>query len=191
MPQMIILQGDRLKGRKSPVIWVEYLPEGSKIGYMVPWLGDGLEIEELCDLLGELVEKYHPGLGQKAFEAAREQLETRDYAEQWAKMKAQQAAYKRWGGHPPAAVLQPDETDPKAAWNLVVPQNEGLGELLVYKVDPRFTKDLPRPEEGKNAYRDNFGFKAIPSKQEAVRRRWNRARSQALFRGMKERRVEW
>ena len=189
MPEMVILGSDGLKGRKSPIIWVEYLPEGKDVGYMVPWVGDGLELEEICDLLGELVERHLPGHGQKAFEAAREQLETRDYAAEWLSIQAKIAAYRRWGGHPPAAVLMPDESDPKAPWNLVLPQHEGLGDIHVVKVKLEATQDLPRPEEGKNAYRDSFGWKAIPSKQETQRRRWDRAFAQAQIRGMQERRV--
>jgi hypothetical protein len=189
MSEMVILNGNRMKGRTAPVVYVEYLPEGADIGYMVPWIGGDYEIEEMCDLLAEMVEHHAPGHGQRAFEAARQQLETVDFQKEWMKVKRQQAAYRRWGGHPPAAVMIPDEVDPKAPWSLIVPEHDGLGDIKVYRVRPEITKDIPHPEEGRNAVRGEFGWIAKPTERQVQRARWNRGLMKARMRGMEERRV--
>lgn len=186
MGEAVILGAERLGGR-APKAWAWY--EHGNVSYVVPWIGDIEDIEELAELLAELVERHVPGHGERAFKAAIEQLQSTDFVGEYLKMERQIKAFQRWGGHPPAAVLQPDELDPKAPWNLVVPTEDGLGPIQVWKVKPEVTRELPRPQEGVNAYRDEWGWKAIPPKQEVERRRRNRAHLDAIYRGLRERRV--
>lgn len=185
----IILGAERLNGR-APIAWVYYEPPDPTIKqYIVPWIGPVEDPEELADLLAEGVERRWPGHGEIAFKAALEQLGSTDFVKEWLDLKKKVAAYKRWGGQPPAAVMMPDESDPKAPWKLVVPQNEGLGPLHIMKVRPEVTRDFPRPEEGVNAYRDEFGWKAKPPQRTVEERRWERGRLAAKLRGLRERRI--
>lgn len=187
MPDLIILQGDRLKGQKTAYRWVEYWPNDN-LGFLVPDVDNTLELEEICDLLAERVEMDYPGQGIKAYEAAREQLATKDFQAEWVKLQAQIAAYKRWGGPPPAAVLIPDPIDRKS-WQLVVPLDMGLGPIEVFKVRPEVVRELPYPEQGRTAYRDEFGWKAIPPRQAVERSRLQKKVLQAKLRHLGERRV--
>jgi len=176
------------KGKHAPVRWVQYMVTSTK-GFMVPDISGTLDIEEMLDLLAERVEMDYPGQGDKAWEEGRRQLEETDFAAEWLELNRKIAAYKRWGGHPPKAVFMPDEIDP-SQWNVVLPQDDGLGEIMVGKVDKKHTKDWVRPQEGENAYRDEFGWKAIPPEQTRARRRLEKKVVQQRLRDLGERTVQ-
>lgn len=146
--------------------------------YLVPGLG-GIELEEIACLLAERVLRDHGHTeAMRAFESAKIQLLTRDYNGEWAELQRKIRVHKRWGGTVPTAVLVPDEVDPRQ-WQLVMPDKNGTA--YAYSVKE---KDIgvPPPQEGLNARRGAEGWEAMPTPEETVRRRLQRARVKAVNR---------
>jgi hypothetical protein len=188
MPEMTILMKKGADASKAKR-WVQWLPEGAAVGFMVPDIGMTLETEEICELLAELVEKYHgTEEANKAFTSAREQLETTDYAAEWAKIQMDIYKYRKWGGPVPEAVFFPDTTNPKEWLGLRVDE---VGDPHVIKVRPGVFDDIiPTPQQGHNAVRGDYSWIALPPKQTVERRREMKAQIQAKMRGMREMRIQ-
>ena len=134
--------------------------------YMVAGLG-GLVWEEMCELLAERVERDHPGLGQKAYEAAREQLETKDFDAEWRELMRKIHLCQLWGGPVPAAVILPDEGDPEK-WNVVIPDPR-TGMPVTYRAREKVLNSImPSPTE-ENAVKGEFGWE-VKQKYPALRK---------------------
>jgi hypothetical protein len=144
--------------------------------YLVPGLG-GLELEEMAMMLAERVERNHPGQGRMAFESAKIQLLTRDFNGEWNELQRKIRVHKMWGGPVPAAVLVPDEIDPRQ-WRAIVPDKNGVP--FAYNV--REKDIMPPPEEGVNARKGRQGWETKPAPQAVQRERINRARVKAVNR---------
>lgn len=191
--EMIILGGNRITGKNAPFKYIEYWVDEANRGYLVHDMDGECDFEEMLDLLTELVETHHGAdHGRRAYEAGREQLSEKDWAAEWARTYIRIAAYHRWGGHPPKAVLQFDELDPKQLV-LVVPEDDGLGDIKVHRLRPEAQKMLadvlPYPEEGHNARRGEFGWEVKPPEASVERKRLQKHLIQAKIRGMGEKRV--
>jgi hypothetical protein len=162
MPNMHILDGDRLKG-KAPKRWIEYTPAHGRRGYIVPDIGMSLETEEMCELLAEIVERH------EGSEEANK-------------------AFLRWGGPVPEAVFFPDEDNPKGPWKGIVP-NE-IGDPIGVSVRPGVFEDIiPAPKVGENVVEaDTMGYYAIPPRKTVARRREMRdwAKAQLRKRNIKQ-----
>jgi hypothetical protein len=159
------------------IYWDEQRGTFVDASYLVPGLG-GLELEEIATLLAERVERNHPGKGRDAFESARMQLLTRDYNGEWEDLQRKIRAHRMWGGPVPAAVLIPDEINPRE-WRMVITDAEGRPSVYGVK-----EKDiLPPPEEGVNARRGPYGWEHQSTPQQAQRNRHERRREQAALRG--------
>ena len=126
-------------------VWVEYFPEASNHGHVMlvstpdETISMGsiiMEIEAYADEFAEMFERCdderHGGKAHKhhhlEIEEARrqvvQQLLSTDYAQAWSDMKAQERAWKRWGGPPPAFTLHPTIEDP-SKWEVMVTDREG------------------------------------------------------------------
>jgi hypothetical protein len=188
MPNMHILDGDRLKG-KAPKRWIEYTPAHGRRGYVVPDIGMSLETEEMCELLAEIVER-HEGSEEanKAFLAGFDQLEKKDFAAEWLELQRKIYKYQRWGGPVPEAVFFPDEDNPKGPWKGIVP-NE-IGDPIGVSVRPGVFEDIiPAPKVGENVVKaDTMGYYAIPPRKTVARRREMRdwAKAQLRKRNIKQ-----
>lgn len=153
------------------VLW-----KGKSHDHLVP-MGDGNEIvlenEEAAELLAESVSKCSPEnhkghgsdhafenevpiqvLADKVYEEALKQIEETDFEAEWAEIQQKIAAYKRWGGQPPAAIIMPDAQDPKQ-WNLVRVNPDGTA--TIEKVRPGVLGDFPTPNR-RNSYPDKQGI---------------------------------
>jgi len=134
------------EGPNSPYAYCEY--ECDDHIHIVPVFG-ALEIEEAAEMLAGAVRTcgaqrggvhgngHDPRHEQLAFDAAREQLTTRDFNAEWAIMKQKQRAHRLWGGPVPAAVVLPK---PNGSMDLIIPNKEGVP--YMYQVREDVAKDL-------------------------------------------------
>tara|TARA_Y100000310_G_scaffold276043_1_gene292924 strand:+ start:9860 stop:10468 length:609 start_codon:yes stop_codon:yes gene_type:complete len=163
------------RGAKSPYASVEYEVTPGHIHHVPMSNGvDYLGIEEGAELLGEAIlacnEDRHNGHGRKhaqgdadaAYKSAIEQLLTRRYDQEWVDLQQKIRAYKRWGGHPPTAVMMPTQDDVKR-WQMLVTTLEGTPHLVGIKES--FSADmneLMEPPDSSNSVKAPIGHYRNP-----------------------------
>lgn len=141
-----------MHGANSPFAYVYY--DVGNLTHLVPVLG-GLEFEEACSLLAEKVERRHPGHGKLAYEAAREQLSTKDFNAEWALLQQQIREHKMWGGPPPTVVLLPDDIDGRT-WYAGIKGPDG--KPVFYKTRKKVVEDIIPPATDKTAWKGPYGW---------------------------------
>ena len=170
-------------------IWISFWAENAPHGHLV-LLSDGLvplddiysNIEdcatELAEAFAKCNEDRHHGKGlthphqeiEDAFRAGVEQLQTVDYAAEWADLNHKIAMFQKWGGHMPAAMLSYSPEDPKQE-TLMVPDKNG--NPVFYNLKQKVLEDiLPPPQERLNAIKSKtgLGWLARSSRQQRRRR---------------------
>lgn len=157
---------DILKGAECPpLIWAEY-DCGEHSHMAVAHKDEGAEVlgEYLADAVLRCDPSRHGGHGRKhtndqvqaAYKAAVSQALTRDYCREWQELRYKIWLHHQWGntGPVPAAVLQPDEHDPRQ-WNLLKVNERGG--VTVHKVKPSFAREMPTPQQV-GAYKTELGY---------------------------------
>ena len=169
-------------------IWVQYWAEDAPHGHLV-LLSDGLvpEVdiygdiegcaEELAKAFMKCNEDRHKGKGithsqqeiEQAYRVAVFQLQTKDFAADWADLNQKIAIFQKWGGHPPAAMLSYSPEDPKQETLMVLDKN---GNPHWYNIDKKMLGDiLPPPQEGLNAIKSKTGLGWLQKSTRQQRRR--------------------
>lgn len=177
----------RERGARSPFAWVEWYPEVGH-GHMYP-LGDGIVnvldlgmgIEDvaidLADAVALCSEDRHDGHGKThsqdeikdAFSGAISQLLINEFDNEWRRTEWLREMYVKWGGHIPAAVLVPKESDSRQ-WELMMPDRHG--DPVFYDIKTEMYQDVPGfepPTEIKGIQKLDYGWK-LPRKWSARRR---------------------
>lgn len=171
---MPILTRVRERGFRSPWAYVVYEPPNRHShaimlgdGEMNVYVQEGIDSVEVAaqDAGEQLAEAIllcsrdrHDGHGRKhsqfdaemAFKAAFHQLVTKEFDRERAHTVWLRQMYDKWGGHIPAAVLVPDETDFEK-WNMIVPDHRGDPEVRPLRKDaieiPPPTPDIAEKSE--------------------------------------------
>jgi hypothetical protein len=111
--------------------------------------------------------RTHPEEDQeKAFRAAMRQLVTKEYDIEWIYLDWRIRMYKKWGGHMPAAVITPTDSEANR-WQMMMPDAEGDPTFREVRSD--FAPDLPTPAEVNAVEHPLMGF-TLPPRWTAKRR---------------------
>lgn len=182
------------RGFHSPYAYVEYWPETWSHGHMVP-AGDGeissvdylaqtenLDVEGALEAIGEELAKAvamcnlrrhkahgraHPEQDQeKAYRVAISQLVTKEFDIEWTYLDWRIRMYKKWGGHMPAAVVMPTNTE-ASRWQMMIPDSEGDPTFRGVRSD--FAPNVLPPAEVRAVEHPLMGF-TMPRRWTAERR---------------------
>lgn len=147
-------------------VWVEYFPSGSNHGHvmLISTPDESIAMSTLLVDIEEYAAEFagmfdrcdgerHKGKAhrhsneeiQEAYRQAVGQLLTKDFAQEWADIKAKERAWKRWGGPVPKFTMHPTIEDP-SKWEVIVTDKEGTPTL--YDIPKGVIDDVvPDPRE--------------------------------------------